>query len=376
MIRRLNAKGHRFEVVALAAGSNIGLLAEQIREFKPQIVCIKSKAYANPLRRKIKKPVEMVYGKEGLKQIARFDDVDLLVNALVGAIGLEPTLEAIKANIDVALANKESLVIGGHLVKEALKGSDTQIIPIDSEHSGVFQLIRELGVGSRDIKRIVLTASGGALRDCPLEQLKRVSKEQVLAHPTWNMGARVTVDSATLVNKGFEVIEAHWLFDLPFESIEVVIHPQSIVHALLEFKDGSVIAQMSAPDMRIPIQYALTYPDRAESEFSKLRLQPRCQALDLSFSAVDPKRYPAFKLMLEAGRRGGTLPAALNAADEALVERFLHGEIRFTDIARGLQKVYKLAGSQVNNLEPTLEDLWEADRWAREQVINLTRQEI
>lgn len=369
VVRHLNQKGHRFEVVALAAGSNIELLAEQIREFKPQIACIKNKADANLLRSKINKSIEIVFGEEGLRQMARLAEADLLVNALVGAIGLEPTLEAIKFNIDVALANKESLAIGGHLVKEALKSSHAQIIPVDSEHSGVFQVIR--GLGKKDIERIVLTASGGALRDYPIEALQHVTKDQVLAHPTWQMGARITVDSATLVNKGLEVIEAHWLFELPFDKIEVVIHPQSIVHALIELKDGSVMAQMSAPDMRTPIQYALTYPQRVESEFSALRLRPCRQTLELSFRAVDHRRYPAFGLMQEAGRRGGTLPAVLNAADEVLVERFLADEIRFTDIAQGLQTVHTLASSQVDKFAPapTLADLWAADRWARETVI-------
>jgi len=366
VVRHLNQAGHRFEIVAFAAGSNLTLLAEQIREFKPKIVCIKQKADADLLRSKIKKPVEIVCGEEGLRQIARLDEADLLVNALVGAVGLEPTLEALKYNINVALANKESLVIGGHLVKEALKSSHAQIIPIDSEHSGVFQVIRGMGVGSSDIERIVLTASGGALRDYPIEALEHVTKDQVLAHPTWKMGARITVDSATLINKGLEVIEAHWLFELPFDKIEVVIHPQSIVHALIELRDGSIMAQMSAPDMRIPIQYALTYPERIENEFSALRLRPCRQTLDLSFSTVDHQRYPVFKLICEAGRRGGRLPAVLNAADEVLVERFLADEIRFTDIARGLKTVYKFASSQVDKLEPTLEDLWAADRWARQ----------
>ncbi len=369
VIRRLNAKGHCFEVVAFAAGSNLELLAEQIREFKPKMVCIKHKADADPLKSKINEPVEIVCGEEGLKQIAQFDEADLLVNASVGAIGLEPTLEAIKFNIDVALANKESLVIGGHLVKEALKSSNAQIIPIDSEHSGVFQVIRGLGVGNKNIERIVLTASGGALRDYPIEALEHVTKEQVLAHPTWKMGARITVDSATLVNKGFEVIEAHWLFELPFDKIEVVIHPQSVVHALIEFDDGSMIAQMSFPDMRIPIQYALTYPERIENEFCKLDVQ----MLDLSFRAVDHRRYPALGVMREAAKHGGTFPAALNAADEVLVERFLKNEIRFTDIARGLKTVYTLASSQVDKFEPApkLADLWAADRWARETVKQL-----
>lgn len=357
----------------LAAGSNLELLAEQIREFKPKLVGIKHKADIELLRCRIDRAVEILHGEEGLRQLARFDEADLLVNALVGAIGLEPTLEALKSNINVALANKESLVIGGHLVREALKRSAAKIIPIDSEHSGVFQVLRELGVGSRDIEKLVLTASGGALRDYPLEMLEHIKKEQVLKHPTWNMGARITVDSATLVNKGFEAIEAHWLFELPFDKIEVVMHPQSVVHALVEFQDGSIMTQMSAPDMRIPIQYALSYPERAESEFCRLDFQ----VLDLNFRAVDHRRYPAFELITQAGRRGGTLPAAINAADEVFVERFLKDEISFTDIAKGLKTVYKLASSQVGKFEPkpTLEDLWTADRWAREQAMQFIYEE-
>jgi len=366
VIRSLNKNSKHFTVVALAAGENIKLLAEQIREFKPLLVSIKNKEVLDLLQRELGgQKVKLLHGEAGLKEIAACQEADLVINGLVGAIGLLPTLEAIKAGKNIGLANKESLVIGGHLIREELKQSNSRIIPIDSEHSAIFQLLQaacRISNGD-EVLRIILTASGGALRNRPLEELDTVTPEEVLAHPNWEMGPRITVDSATLVNKGFEVIEAHWLFDMPYDQIEVLIHPQAVVHGLIELKDGSIIGQMSYPDMRIPIKYALTYPDRSKISGSTLNLN--LKGLALTFAEVDPQRYPAFRYIVEAGKVGGTLPAALNAADEVLVEKFLKREIRFTDIARGLEKVFY---AHEVSPEPDLAGVLSADRWAREYL--------
>lgn len=368
VIRSLNKDfNNELTVVALAAGENIKLLAAQIREFKPLLVSIKNQQDIDLLKRELgrrwlKQKVKLLHGEAGLKEIAAYQEADLVINGLVGASGLIPTLETIRAGKDIGLANKESLVIGGHLVKEELKKSESKIIPIDSEHSAIFQLLQK--VKRSDVVRIMLTASGGALRDRPSSSLDKVTPEEVLAHPNWDMGPRITVDSATLVNKGFEVIEAHWLFAMPYNQIEVLIHPQAVVHGLIELKDGSILGQMSYPDMRIPIQYALTYPERFKNEsFPQLSLNLR--GLELAFAEVDLQRYPAFKYIVEAGKVGGTLPAALNAADEVLVEKFLKREIRFTDIARGLEKVFQ---AHENIFEPDLAGILSADGWAREYL--------
>jgi 1-deoxy-D-xylulose-5-phosphate reductoisomerase len=355
----LNREGQRFDVVALAAGENLELLSRQIQEFRPRWVSIRHERDIDKLRSLLGTAgdIELRAGLEGTKELIVESGADLLVNALVGAVGLIPTLTAMEAGIDVALANKESLVIGGHLVKRAQAKSGAKIIPIDSEHNAIFQLLE--GRSRSKIARILLTASGGALRDWPLDRLNSVTPEDLLKHPTWQMGPRITVDSATLVNKAFEVIEAHWLFEFPFESIEVVIHPQSIIHGMIELTDGSLIAHLSPPDMRGPIQYALCYPERPMQRFFEWDWT---DTLKLEFSPLDRARYPAFEVVVEAGRRGGTLPAVANAADEVLVERFLSGEIEFTAIARGLEEV--LAAHEPVE-DPDLEEVLAADRWAR-----------
>ena len=344
-----------FRVVALAAGSNLELLAEQVERFNPTIVVIKERDSIGPLRRKIGR-AKVLWGREGLLEIAAYPEVDVVINGLVGAVGLEPTLRALEAGKRVGLANKESLVIGGHLVQRVLE-RDGELIPIDSEHSAIFQLLTHQS--SKEVRRIVITASGGALRDRPAKELERVTPEEVLRHPTWRMGKRITVDSATLVNKGFEVIEAHWLFGLDYGRIEALLHPQSIVHGLVEWRDGTVTAALSPPDMRLPIQYALTYPERLGSDWARLKLA----GLVLDFAEIDPGRYPAFATVVEAGRIGGTMPAAINAADEVLVARFLRREIPFPTIWEGLRRV--LEEHQVVK-DPDLEELIAADRWARE----------
>lgn len=366
VISQLNHQGRDYEVVALAAGRNVPLLVEQIRQFRPRLVSLERADDLQEARRLLgnaARQIEWVAGTDGLRLAAVQSGADLVINGLVGAVGLEPTLAALEAGIDVALANKESLVIGGHLVKAALRRSRTKLIPIDSEHNALFQLLE--GRKPEEITRIVLTASGGALRDRPLDELDRVTPEDVLKHPTWQMGKRITVDSATLVNKGFEVIEAHWLFDLPFEQIDVIMHPQSIVHGLIELCDGALLAHLGTPDMRMPLQYALTYPQRHEHVWPKLELT----GLALEFRVLDNQRYSALLTVLEAGRLGGTYPAVVNAADEVLVARFLRGEIAFTEIAAGLARA--IESHQSLSAEPTLTELWAADAWAREFAARL-----
>jgi len=345
-----------FEVVALAAGSNLELLAKQVWEFRPVIVSVGSSGLVEPLRRRIADEIEVLGGREGLLRIATLPAVDMVINGLVGAIGLEPTLMALRARKRVGLANKESLVIGGQLVRQALERGG-ELIPIDSEHSAIFQLLE--GHSLKEVIKIIITASGGALRDRPLAELEQVTPEEVLRHPNWQMGKRITVDSATLVNKGFEIIEAHWLFGLEYRQIEALLHPQSIVHGMIEFIDGTVMAALSPPNMRLPIQFALTYPQRLEASWPQLELA----RLKLDFAELDLQRYPAFETVIEAGRIGGTMPAAVNGADEVLVARFLRGEITFPKIGEGLCRVLE-EHSVVK--DPDLEEIMAADRWARE----------
>lgn len=373
VIEALNRAGHNFSVVALAAGKNLELLAAQAQRFQPKLLVIEQTRDLNRLGRSLR-PYwngEILAGGEGLHAAVTHPDVDLVINALVGATGLIPTLEALRANKTVALANKESLVIGGHLVQASLdlhlgqpeagqgERSRRSLVPIDSEHSALFQLMHS--VRRAEIERILLTASGGPFRTRPLDSFAQITVDEALQHPTWQMGKRVTIDSATLVNKAFEVIEAHWLFDLPYEKISVLIHPQSVVHGLVELTDGSILAHLSTTDMKLPIQYALTYPERVSSSVERLDLVKQ----RLEFAPVGRERYPAFWTVLEAGQRGGTYPAVANAADEVLVQRFLNREIAFTQIAKGLEIIL---AEHLPVLNPSLEAIWEADRWARERA--------
>ncbi|OGF55484.1 MAG: 1-deoxy-D-xylulose-5-phosphate reductoisomerase [Candidatus Fraserbacteria bacterium RBG_16_55_9] len=360
VIRTFNKEEPRFAVVALAAGENHSLLSQQISEFRPKWVSLKHERDLEALRHQLGSlahGIEFIAGEEGLQVLAAQSDADLVVNGLVGAVGLIPTLTALRAGIDVALANKESLVIGGHLVRDALEQGGAKLIPVDSEHNALFQFFKSCS--TEEISRVVLTASGGALRDWPLDKLDNVTSQDVLKHPTWQMGKRITVDSATLVNKAFEVIEAHWLFDFSFERLDVVIHPQSVVHGIVELCDGSVLAHWGAPDMRGPIQYALSYPERSCTPYGKLDWS----SLRLEFCSLDKRRYPAFEIVVEAGRKGGAFPAVANAADEVAVQRFLKGEIPFTRIPEILKAALEAHKSVVR---PVLEAILEADRWARE----------
>ena len=355
VVRRLRRQGEPFRVVALAAGRRVQALAALAREFHPQMVAVAGEEEAMELRPLLPPGVELVWGREGLAQAAAHPRAELVLNAVVGALGIYATLAALRAGKSLALANKESLVVGGELVLSARKHPD-QIVPVDSEHAALYQLLS--GVSREEVERVWITASGGAFRDLAPEELERVTPEEALAHPTWKMGPRITVDSATLVNKAFEVIEAHFLFGFSWEEIGVALHPQSVVHALVELRDGSLLAQLAPPDMRIPIQAALTHPRRLGPPPSRLSLP----GLTLEFRELPGDRYPGYWTVLAAGKEGGTAPAVANAADEVLVGAFLAGRIPFTAIAAGLDWV--LARHSPTPVQE-LSDIEAADSWAR-----------
>jgi len=347
-----------FRVAVLAAGRNVACLAEQARRYRPDLVAVADRETADALRGQLPASIRVVYGEEGLIAAATHPEVDVVVSAVVGAAGLLPTLAAIEAGKTIALANKETLVMAGELVMCAAKTRGVTILPVDSEHSAIFQCLQ--GENPQRLRRLILTASGGALRDRNREELAGVTVADVLAHPNWQMGAKVTVDSATMMNKGLEVIEAHWLFGVDYAQIDVLLHRESVIHSMVEWIDGSVIAQLGTPDMRIPIQYALTYPDRWPLKSSPLDLA----ALGaLHFAPVSFERYPLLALAYECGRRGGTAPAVLNAANEVAVEAFLRGEIPFLAIERIVADV---CARHEPIAAPSLSEILEADRWARE----------
>nr|HDN00346.1 1-deoxy-D-xylulose-5-phosphate reductoisomerase [Deltaproteobacteria bacterium] len=355
VVRR--SKRH-FSVSGLAAGRNIELLAEQIRQFRPKVVSVMTAELADQVRSMIDFPdVEVLYGKEGYKAVATFDDADLIVSAMVGAAGLIPTLAAIEAGKDVALANKESLVTAGPLVTSIARKKGVALIPIDSEHSAIFQCLR--GCRKKEVRRIVLTASGGPCKDMNRHDLIKVKPEDAVRHPRWSMGAKISVDSATLMNKGLEVIEAHWLFDVSLDRIDVVVHPQSIVHSMVEFIDGSVIAQMGIPDMRVPIAYALAWPGRLELDLPSLDL---IESGPLNFEMPHLETFPCLGLAYDAAKKGGTATTALNAANEVAVEAFLQRRIGFTAIQEVVRKV--IEAFPVEDIRD-LEDVLKADALAR-----------
>jgi 1-deoxy-D-xylulose-5-phosphate reductoisomerase len=345
-------------VVGLAANTRAEDLANQVLEFKPIAAALADQGRAGPLESAcLRVGTELVSGGEALNRIATLPEADLVVNALVGSVGIVPTLAAIQAGKDVAIANKESLVAAGGIIVAAAEARGTSLIPIDSEHSAICQCIR--GEPRAGIKRIILTASGGPLVGLGREDIAEVTAGRALSHPTWKMGRKVTIDSATLLNKGFEVIEARWLFGIEAGRIEVVVERKSIVHSLVEFIDGSVSALLSPPDMRLPIQYALTYPERLETPFGGLDLDT---VGSIAFERPDLERFPCLALAYEALRLGGTAPAVLAAADEVAVEAFLKDRIRFGGIASVLRDVLSL---ERPSAAASLEDILEADRWAR-----------
>lgn len=347
-----------FRVVALAAGGNADLLAQQVRRFRPEAVSVATAEAAAELSRLLGGDApEIVYGEEGLTQVATHPAADFVLSAVVGSAGVAPTLAAIEAGKTIGLANKETLVAAGHLVMGAARARGVSIIPVDSEHSAIFQCLQS---GRReDVARLILTASGGAFRHLNRSELTQVTVKEALNHPNWNMGAKVTIDSATMMNKGLEVIEAHWLFGMPYEQIACILHYESIVHSMVEYKDRAVIAQLGTPDMKVPIQYALSYPERMPLATEPLDL---ARLASLRFAEMDFARYPLLKLAYECGRAGGTMPAVLNAANEVAVARFLRGEIGFLDIERIVEEVCQ---AHAPVADPDLEAVWEADAWAR-----------
>jgi 1-deoxy-D-xylulose-5-phosphate reductoisomerase len=348
----------RFSVVALAAGSNVTLLEQQAREFRPRMIsCSREREY---IEDRMRTGALQARWAE-MEDMAAHPDVDLVVIATSGAAGLVPSMAAARSGKPIAIANKEALVMAGHLITAEARRSGAELRPVDSEHSAIWQCL--WGESPESVERLVITASGGALRDLPEAELERVTAEQALRHPNWEMGKKITVDSATLLNKGLECIEAMWLFNLPMERIEVLLHRESIVHSLVEFRDGSVKAQLGVPDMRLPIQCALTYPERV-SGASVPRLDLKMIGT-LSFGIPSHGRFPCLSLAIAAGRQGGTAPTVLAAADEVAVQHFLNGYIQFTDIPRIIEETLSVH-SVIGN--PSLEQVLDADRWAREHA--------
>ncbi|MDR1702699.1 MAG: 1-deoxy-D-xylulose-5-phosphate reductoisomerase [Sporomusaceae bacterium] len=352
------AKRNIFGVAALASFQNDTLLAEQIEIFKPKLAVLVDKKAADRLSKNYHGPTTILSGEEGLIEAAVEESAQTVLTAVVGFAGLKPTLAAIEAGKNIALANKETLVAAGELVMRAAVLNKVRILPVDSEHSAIFQCLQ--GERREQAEKIILTASGGPFRGKKTADLQKVTVADCLNHPNWVMGAKITVDSATMANKGLEVIESKWLFGLNYEQIEVCVHPQSIIHSLVEFKDGSVMAQMGKPDMRLPIQYALTYPERLPSNFSKLDFK---KMPNLTFEEPDTTVFTALALAFEAGRAGGTMPCVYNAANETAVYAFLEHKIGFLDIASVIEKVM---GAHKNVISPQLDDIFAADAWARE----------
>jgi 1-deoxy-D-xylulose-5-phosphate reductoisomerase len=360
----------RFEVVAIAAGSNIALIAEQVARHRPKVVSVGTERGACELRDALKNSrhatslPEIQFGAEGIHRVATHPDAQVVVSAAVGVVGLPATYKAIEHGKHIALANKEVMVAAGEVVMAAVKRHKVELLPVDSEHNAIHQCLR--AGENREVKRLVLTASGGPFRKTPISKLSKVTPKQALAHPNWKMGQRITIDSATLMNKGFEVIEARWLFGMELDRIQVVIHPQSTIHSMVEFVDGSVLAQLGPTDMRMPIQYALTYPERVPSnscalDWSTLR--------KLDFEAVPVRKFPCLALAKEALRQGGPLPCALNAADEIAVAAFLDRKLPFLGIAAVIERVLeRMPRTAMSKIEDVLEADLEARRIAREEV--------
>ena len=363
-LRVIDSLGPQYQVVALSAHSSVELLAEQARSYKPGFVAITNSDYAEQLRGFIADlDIEILAGPDGLIKIAELQDVDVVLTAVVGAAGLPAVFAAGRKGKRLAIANKEPLVIAGELLKKEIEKNGGIILPVDSEHSAIFQAMQS---GSKEeVNKIILTASGGPFRQATAEDILNVTLEQALAHPVWDMGPKITIDSATMMNKAFEIIEARWLFDIPVEKIEVLIHPESIVHSIVEFVDGSMIAQLGEPDMCLPIQYALTYPARVAGIARALRLE---EIGTLTFEKPNLETFRALSLAYEVARTGGTAPVVFNAANEAAVEEFLSGRIKFVNIVEIIENCLNR-----HNVKPTvsLEDVLEADAWARREVMEL-----
>ena len=351
----------KFRVVGLSAGNNIDLLAKQATQFRPDMVSIKSESNIGKLKSKLNDDnIDIFFGEQGASNVASHPDADLVVSAMVGASGLKPTIAAIKAGKDIALANKETLVMAGKLITEEAKNRDVNIIPVDSEHNAIYQIIK---ISERKhLKRIILTASGGPFLNTPAQEMNNISVASALNHPTWKMGKKITIDSATLMNKCFEIIEAKWLFDLRDDMISVWIHPQSIIHSMVEFIDGSIISQMGLPDMKIPISYSLNYPDRLNLEIDNASPS---NFTNLEFKEVDTAKFPSINYAFYALKESGTLPAVMNAANEVAVMEFLEGNIGFTKILDTVKKVMDLHD---NSIEYNYNTIIDSDLWARNKA--------
>ena len=357
----------KFQVVAISANSSIDLLLEQIMEFSPKYVAVYNKESALKLKEMIPENIniEVLSGMDGLVKICQLEEVNVVLTAVVGMIGLVPTMAAIKAKKTIALANKETLVTAGELVMSEAKKNNVEILPVDSEHSAIFQCLN--GERKQDIEKIILTASGGPFRGKKREELVNVTKNEALKHPNWDMGRKISIDSSTLMNKGLEVIEAKWLFDVDVEDIEVVVHPQSIIHSMVSFRDSSVISQMGCPDMRLPIEYALTYPERLKTDFERLDL---AKVATLTFEKPDMETFPCLALAFKALKLGGTYPAALNSANEFLVNEFLNDKIGFYDIPYYIERTLE---QHKNRINPNIEDILEVDKETRAFLANLLK---
>ena len=357
----------KFKVVGLAAGGNVALLAEQIRVFEPEIVALGNERKLTELKEAISSvanPPQILVGEQGICEVAGYGDAKSVVTGIVGCAGLLPTIAAIKAGKDIALANKETLIAGAPVVLPLIEKHQVKLLPADSEHSAIFQCLQ--GVPQGGLKKIILTASGGSFRDLPVEKLSSVTVGDALKHPNWSMGQKITIDSATLMNKGLEVIEAHYLFDVDYDRIKIVIHPQSIIHSLIEVQDTSVLAQLGWPDMRLPLLYALSWPERIHTDWEELDL---VKAGDLTFREPDHQKYPCMQLAYAAGKAGGLMPAVLNAANEQAVALFLAEKISFLDIPRLIETVCDRF-SQQNTANPSLDDILSADQWARQAIVD------
>ncbi len=351
----------KFEILGLSAGDNIELLSEQVKKFNPEIVCTKSEQAAKEIKKRFPN-IQAVFGEDGLIQLCKNKDNEMILVAVSGRIGLKPTIAAIESGIDIALANKETLVMAGDIVMQMAKNNNVKILPVDSEHSAIHQCLKPEGA----LKRLIITASGGPFRNSSIEEIKRATVKETLAHPKWNMGKKITVDSATLMNKGLEVIEAHHLFGMDYDSIRVVIHPQSILHSAVEYLDGSIVGQIGLPSMHIPIQYALTYPERVEG--IKTDSFDFVKASRLDFEEPDFKRFPCLELAFKAGKLGGTFPLCLNAANEEAVFAFLDGKISLYNIYEITKKMMD-SHSSIKNA--SLEEIFKLDDEIRQATRDL-----
>jgi 1-deoxy-D-xylulose-5-phosphate reductoisomerase len=369
-LRVIEAHPEAYQVTALAAGKNVGLLAEQIRKFSPLVAAVLGDEEAESLKKRLDggHRTKIVSGREGFNHLATLEEVDTVISAITGAAGLVPTIAAIQAGKNIALANKETMVMAGPLVIEEVRRRGVTLLPVDSEHSAIFQCLQ--GHRRDDVRRVILTASGGPFRDFSYEEMGRVSPEQALKHPNWNMGPKITVDSATLMNKGLELIEARWLFGLDIHQIHILIHPQSVIHSMVEYKDGSILAQMGIPDMITPISYALSYPRHVDTMLPALDLE---RVGTLRFMKPDTGKFRCLELALQAAGIGESMPAVLNGANEVAVELFLRGRIGFLEIPSLIEKTMKAHTPFVID---SIEKVMEADAWARQRAAEFADRDI